>query len=125
MLGEVAQGVNVLVSGLVLPVAEGKVVLARQGLDPLKEFLGQHSHAGIGECGVGRRSVDVILTIGNGDGGFDRSDAASDKDFFGFVVGKNTGKLSNIGEAVDLSVSNPSAKVVKIETCGENGVLNV
>ncbi len=52
MLGEVDEGVYVLIGGVVLTVAEGDVVLARERLDPLEQLLGQGGHVRIGDRGV-------------------------------------------------------------------------
>ena len=67
----------------------------------------------------------MAVCLGDGDGVFDRSDAAVDENVLGFAVRKEAWEFPNVGEALDLAVPNPVAEVLEVETGTEDRVLDV
>ena len=70
------------------------------------------------------RTVTWRLASATRDGVVDRLDATVDENVFGFVVSEYAGKLSDIGEAVDLAIADPAPEIVKVETGAEDRVFD-
>ena len=127
MLGQVVEGVDILVGRIVLAVAQGQVVFSRQRLDAPKESVGERDHVGIRDGDIGRGGADGFLAVrlGDSDGVLDGADAAVDEDVLGLVVRQDSREFPNVGEAVDLAVADPAPEVMEVETGSEDGVLDV